>query len=225
MSLLTIPDVTKASTRTAINDTTGNVKDRFKPFSSTLTLTRSMSISIKPETMANHTIGGVWKYEQSANNKIPDKLPSRSIEYAVSRLGIALNARPSTCPGPTITRAIITNIKPASTSTGMMNSGFGCASAPKKTTSAFPLLSATSTYRSSRERKAKSKKPVSMDTAKTAGVVKKCCRVERALKQPIDMPTNEASKTVFVKNVRNSTWAGNQRIHASSRNRIIALTR
>src|SRR2546429_3773613 len=39
------------------------------------------------------------------------------------------------------------------------------------------------------------------------------------------MPTKQASRTVLVKKVRNRTWAGNQRMQASSRNRMSTLIR
>ena len=48
-----------------------------------------------------------------------------------------------------------------------------------------------------------------------------------AARQPTEIPRNAASSMTFVKNVRNSTWAGNQRMHASSRKstRTLAMKR
>ena len=46
-----------------------------------------------------------------------------------------------------------------------------------------------------------------------------------AARQPTEMPRNAASSTMLVKNVRNTTVLPNQRMQASSRNRMRKLTR
>src|SRR6266568_1848452 len=55
------------------------------------------------------------------------------------------------------------------------------------------------------------------------GVAASQFRVWPAAKQPTDIPRKQASSTVFVKNVKKRTWAGNHRMQASSRNRISQL--
>src|SRR5947207_493713 len=46
-----------------------------------------------------------------------------------------------------------------------------------------------------------------------------------AARQPTEMPRNAASSTMLVKKVRKTTVLANQRMHASSMNRIRKLTR
>ena len=51
------------------------------------------------------------------------------------------------------------------------------------------------------------------------------CGGRAAARQPTDIPRNVASSTMLVKNVRKTTVLANQRMQASSRNRIRKLTR
>src|SRR5262249_43932156 len=61
-----------------------------------------------------------------------------------------------------------------------------------------------------------------MSTANTrqAGVQVRFFRLCSAARQPSDIPKKLASRTMFVKNVKNNTVAGNQRMQANSRKRI-----
>ena len=52
---------------------------------------------------------------------MPVRLPSTSTVYAITRLGIASNARPIVCPRPTNVIAISAKKTPATAQSGMMN--------------------------------------------------------------------------------------------------------
>src|SRR5437764_439762 len=58
-----------------------------------------------------------------------------------------------------------------------------------------------------------------MAIVSSTGVSTRKSRARRAARHPSDMPRKQASRMVLVKKVKKRTWAGNQRIQASSRKR------
>ena len=66
---------------------------------------------------------------------------------------------------------------------------------------------------------------VATATSATGSTVRTNENRREAVRQPTLMPRKQAMSTRFVKNVRKMTVLANQRMHVSSKNRIVKLTR